>query len=176
MKNAGFTTTITVDQTPEEAYAAVNNARGWWSGEIKGTTDQVGAEFTYRYRDFHRSVQRITELTPGKRVVWHVTESRIHSGPKDEWKGTDIVFDIAAKDGKTEIRFTHAGLVPRFSCYGDCSNAWGTLVQGNLRKLIATGAPQPDAFAKFAEAAPGVLAGRLGEKIDPAGNHSTKGI
>jgi hypothetical protein len=63
------------------------------------------------------------------------------------WNGTDIVFDISGNDGKTELRFTHEGLVPRFECYGSCSNAWGMLINGNLRKLITTGKSQPDAFA-----------------------------
>jgi hypothetical protein len=39
------------------------------------------------------------------------------------------------------------GLVPAFQCYGDCSGAWGRLVEGNLRNLIVTGKNQPDAFA-----------------------------
>jgi hypothetical protein len=51
MKKRSFTTTISVDQTPNEAFAAVNNVRGWWSGEIEGATDKLGAEFTYRYKD-----------------------------------------------------------------------------------------------------------------------------
>jgi hypothetical protein len=51
MKKRSFTTTISVDQTPNEAFAAVNNVRGWWSGEIEDATDKLGAEFTYRYKD-----------------------------------------------------------------------------------------------------------------------------
>ena len=51
MNDASYTTTFTVDQTPEEAFAAINNVRGWWSGEIDGHTDQLSAEFTYRYGD-----------------------------------------------------------------------------------------------------------------------------
>jgi len=148
MMSPNFSTTILVDQSPKEAFAAINDVRGWWSGEIEGDTDKVGAQFTYRYKDVHRSKQKITELIPGNRVVWHVLESRLSFvKDKDEWAGTDIVFDISQKDGKTEVRFTHVGLVPDYKCYGSCSNAWGTLVSGNLRKRIATGKCQPDVFA-----------------------------
>jgi len=148
MKNPGFTTTISVDQNPEETFAAINNVRGWWSGEIEGNTNKLGAEFTYRYKDVHRSQQKITEFVPGKRVVWQVLDSQL-SFVKDqsEWTGTEIVFEISKKNGKTEVRFTHAGLVPEYECFDSCSNAWGTLVNGNLRKLIATGERQADAFA-----------------------------
>jgi hypothetical protein len=60
MKKRSFTTAILVDQTLSEAFAAVNNVRGWWSGEIEGATDKLGAEFTYRYKDAHRSTQKIS--------------------------------------------------------------------------------------------------------------------
>jgi hypothetical protein len=148
MMNPGFTTTISVDQTPEEAFAAISNVRGWWSGEIEGSAGKLGDEFTYRYNDVHRSKQKVTEFIPGKKVVWHVLDSQLSFvEDKSEWNGTDIVFEISRKDGKTEVHFTHAGLVPQYECFGSCSNAWGMLVNGNLRKLIATGKGQPDPFA-----------------------------
>jgi uncharacterized protein YndB with AHSA1/START domain len=148
MTNPGFTTTISVDQSPKETFAAINNVRGWWSGEIEGNTNKLGAEFTYRYKDVHRSQQKITEFVPGKRVVWQVLDSQLgFVKDESEWTGTEIVFEISEKNGKTEVRFTHAGLVPEYECFDDCSIAWGTLVNGNLRKLIATGECQPDAFA-----------------------------
>lgn len=147
MKNQNFTTTICVDQPPEEVFKAINNVRGWWSGKIEGDTDKLGAEFIYRYKDVHRSKQKIAEFVPGKKVVWHVLDSRLSFQKENEWTGTDIVFDISQKEDKTEVRFTHVGLVPAFQCYGDCSGAWGVLISENLRKLITTGKAQPDALA-----------------------------
>jgi hypothetical protein len=96
----------------------------------------------------HRSKQKVTEFVPGEKIVWHVLDSELSfAKDKSEWNDTDIVFDISEKDGKTEVRFTHEGLVPRFECYGSCSNAWGMLINGNLRNLITTRKSQPDAFA-----------------------------
>ena len=90
---------------------------------------RLGAEFTYRYKNMHKSTQQITEFIPGKKVVWHVTDAELtFVKDKTEWIGTDIVFEIARKGGKTELHFTHVGLVPAFECYGGCSGAWGVLV------------------------------------------------
>jgi hypothetical protein len=146
MKKENFTISLAVDQSPQQVFDAINNVRGWWSGEIEGNTDKLGAEFAYRYKDVHHSTQKITELIPGRKVVWHVVESHLNFRKENEWTGTDIVFDISQKNGKTEVCFTHVGLVPAFQCYGDCSGAWGVLVNENLRKLITTGKAQPDAF------------------------------
>ena len=148
MKKDGFTTSFTVEQTPEEVFTAINNVRGWWSGEVVGGTNELGAEFEYRYQNMHKTTQRVTEFVPGKNVAWHVTDAELtFVKDKTEWIGTDIIFEIARKGGKTELRFTHVGLVPAFECYGGCSGAWGALVEGNLRKLVETGKSQPDVFA-----------------------------
>lgn len=143
-----YTTSFTVDRTPEQAFAAINNVRAWWSGHIDGDTDRVGATFTYRYGDVHRSKQVITELIPGKRVVWHVTEGHLsYVKHKGEWSGTDIVFALTRTKRGVEVRFTHIGLVPTFECYGECTSGWSALINGNLQKLVTTGEAQPDPFA-----------------------------
>lgn len=135
-----YTTTFTVDQTPEEAFAAINNVRAWWSGEIEGNTDKLGEEFTYRYEDVHYSKQKITEVIPGKKVVWLVVEANLKFvEDKSEWKGTQITFEIARQGDKTEVRFAHIGLVPEYECFESCSNAWAYYINGSLRSLITKG-------------------------------------
>jgi hypothetical protein len=63
---------------------------------------------------------------------------------KTEWTGTDITFDISAKDAGTEVRFTHAGLVPQHECFDSCSSAWSFYISTSLRNLITSGAGQPN--------------------------------
>jgi hypothetical protein len=140
-----FTATFAVDQSPEEAFAAITNVRGWWSGEIAGRTDKLGEEFTYRYEDVHYSKQRIIEFIPGKKVVWLVLDSYLSfAEDKAEWNGTKVAFDVCQKGDKTEVRFAHLGLVPEFECFDNCSSAWTFYINSSLRNLITTGSGQPN--------------------------------
>jgi len=144
MNDQNYTTTISVDQSPREAFAAINNVRGWWSENIEGSTDTLGDEFTYRYKDVHHCKMKLAEVVPGKKVVWRVLDNYFSfTQDKSEWKGTEIVFDVSKKGSKTEVRFTHLGLVPEYECFDICSDAWGSYVNGSLRKLITTGKGQP---------------------------------
>lgn len=145
MKTSDYTTTLVVDQSPEEVFAAINNVRGWWSKEIEGSTDQLNDEWTYRYQDVHRCKIRITELVPGRKVVWQVMDNYFSfTEDKDEWKGNKMVFELTEKDGTTHLRFTQIGLVPAYECYDICENAWNTYIQKSLYNLITTGEGQPN--------------------------------
>jgi hypothetical protein len=96
-------------------------------------------------KTFTAARRRPFELVPGKKVVWHVLDSRIgFVKDKTEWKGTDMVFEIIKKDDQTELRFTHVRLVPAIECYGDCSGAWGSYINGSLRSLLTTGKGHPN--------------------------------
>src|ERR1017187_9328028 len=93
MTDQNLTFAFTVEQTPEEAFAAINNVRGWWSEEIEGSTDKLGGEFTYHYKDVHSCKMKLTEVIPGKKVVWLVVDNYFNfTEDKSEWKGTKISF------------------------------------------------------------------------------------
>ena len=144
-----FTTTILVDNTPEEVFNAINNVRGWWSEEIEGSTDTLNSEFDYHYEDVHRCKIKIIELVPNKKIVWSVLDNYFKfTKDKSEWKGTKIIFDIVEKENKTEMRFTHQGLVPAYECYEICRDAWTGYIQKSLRNFITTGKGQPNATGK----------------------------
>ena len=145
MQNQDFTTTILVDQTPKEVFDAINNVRGWWSEEIEGGTNKLNDEFSYRYEDVHSCKMKLIEVIPRKKIVWLVLDNYFKfTKDKSEWTGTKIIFEIAREDNKTQLRFTHLGLVPEYECFEICRDAWTNYVRNSLRNLISTGKGQPN--------------------------------
>ena len=145
MNDQNYSISFTTNHSAEEVFAAINNVRGWWSEEIKGPTDKLGAQFTYHHENVHRCKMKITEFVPGEKVVWLVLDNYFNfTEDKTEWTGTKIIFEVTNKDAKTQLRFTHEGLVPEYECFKVCSNAWGSYINGSLQSLITTGKGRPN--------------------------------
>jgi hypothetical protein len=83
---------------------------------------------------------KIVEFIPDKKVTWLVLDSHFNfTKVKTEWKETKICFEISRKGNKTQLLFTHLGLVPQYECYDVCNDAWNDLINISLRGLITTG-------------------------------------
>ena len=140
MKTTDFSIAISVDQSAKEIFDAINNPGAWWSGNIEGNSSRLNDEFTYSYKAFHMSRQRVIEMIPEKKVVWLVVDSQInYVEDKSEWTGTKMIFEITEQESKTQLRFTHQGLVPEVACFDSCSNSWSRLIGEALFTLISTG-------------------------------------
>ena len=139
-----YSTAFLVEQTPKEAFDAVNNVRGWWTDNLEGNSQKLDDEFSVRFWDVHYSKQKLIEVIPDEKVVWLITDSQLNFiEDKSEWTGAKIIFDINKQGDKTEVRFTQVGLVPEVECYNACSNAWSGYINNSLRSLITTGKGEP---------------------------------
>lgn len=152
-----LTATMSVDRTPDEVFAAVTNVRGWWSRNIIGDTAAVHDEFVFTDDSTYPGEAaragagirfcrfRLTEVVPGTRMVWHVVDADLtFIDDRDEWTGTDVVFDITATGGGATLRLTHHGLTAAGSeCFEACSRGWTFYVTTSLPQLITTGTGRP---------------------------------
>ena len=145
MSTPHFNTTFSVDQTANAVFNAVNNVRGWWSENIEGGTEKLNDEFTYQASNLHKCTMKLIEVIPDKKVVWLVLDNYFSfTEDKTEWIGTKVEFEISEKDGKSELQFTHRGLIPAYQCYDICFEAWSGYIKGSLQSLVTTGKGRPN--------------------------------
>jgi hypothetical protein len=146
MKTKDHTATFTVNASPEEVFKSINSVSQWWTEDIKGSSQKIDDEFTVRFfGDVHVSTQKLVEVVPNQKVVWLVTDSKLNFiEKKNEWTGTKISFEISRKDNKTQLHFTHIGLIPQVECYNDCVQGWKRYLDGSLIKLIVEGKGLPE--------------------------------
>ena len=151
MKSSDYSTTLSVTKTPKEAFNAINNVTGWWTENLEGHSQKLNDEFTVRFGTTWKTF-KIIEFVPEKKVVWQVMDCYLPwNKNKTEWTGTKVSFEIGEKDNKTQIRFTHIGLVPEFDCYDACSNAWTDYVRNSLMNLITVGKGKPEPLVVSSE-------------------------
>lgn len=143
MTKKDFHTAITVNASAEEALEKINQVNKWWAKKVKGNAQKLNDEFTVDFGKTFVDFQ-VSELIPGKKVVWKVTDCNLDwIQNKKEWKGTEVVFEILGEKDTTKIEFTHLGLHPDAECYNDCKVGWNEHVGGSLAKLINEGAGTP---------------------------------
>lgn len=145
MKEQDYTASITVNATAQEAFKSINNVSTWWTENLEGSSQKLNDEFTVRFDDIHVSKQKLVEVIPDKKVVWLVTESKLNFiKDKHEWTNTKISFELSNKENKTQINFTHIGLVPNVECYDMCVKGWDQYIKGSLFKLLTEGKGTPE--------------------------------
>jgi hypothetical protein len=144
MKNQHYTADITVSMSIHDTFNAINNVSKWWTDDLTGSSQKLNDVFTVQFGDVHKTAQKIIEFDPDRKVVWLVTESRLNFiEDEEEWKNTKISFELSGQGDKTEIHFTHIGLVPEVECFKSCSKGWDYYIKGSLFKFLTEGKGTP---------------------------------
>jgi hypothetical protein len=145
MNTQNYTHTFTMPRTAQEVHDAICRVSEWWTINTEGPTHAEGEEFTVQFGEVHLTKQHITEMLSGRRIVWKVTEAHLPwLNDKEEWKGTEIVFEITPAKNGVQLDFTHIGLTPQVECYAQCEKGWDYFIGTSLFKLITEGQGMPD--------------------------------
>jgi hypothetical protein len=137
MQEQDYHSSITADITPQEAFDKISRVNEWWSLNFEGNSSKLGDVFTVRFKSGDRYTIKISELIPGKKMVWDVIDAdQTWHEDRDEWNGTQIVWEISPEKNGSKVTMTHQGLVPAFECYETCKMGWDYLIQKSLSMFL----------------------------------------
>ena len=141
MGNENFSCSVTAKISADEAIQKISNIPGWWGVSLTGgSAEKQNDLFTIKMTGDSFFNFMVTELVPGKRVVWLVTDCNMPwYADKKEWAGSRLIFDLKEHDGVTELKFTHEGLTPGAECYNDCAPGWTHWIKTSLFSYLTTG-------------------------------------
>lgn len=129
---------LVIRATPDKVYRAITTQEGlanWWTKE---TTAKPEVEFIniFMFGGEYRNEMKVTKLISNKRVEWECINAH------EEWIGTRVSFDLEEKEGKTILRFSHAGWKEATDFFADCNYNWGIYMK-SLKTLCETGKGMP---------------------------------
>ena len=143
MTGNNYHKTIAVNASQGEAIKKINQVI-WWKKDFQGNAGKLNDRFTVPFGELDGEKSFVdfvvSEFVPDKKVVWKVTDCNLPwFKDRKEWNDTEVVFELFEKDGKTEIDFTHVGLVPEVECYAACESGWNGHITTGLLNFINEG-------------------------------------
>jgi len=140
MGNNDFNTSISAEISADEAIKKISNVPAWWGVTFTGSAGKQNDTFTIKMGGDSFFDFTVTELIPGKRVVWLVTDCNMPwYSDRREWANTRLIFDLDENNGITELNFKHEGLTPDVECYKDCEPGWTHWIKTSLFSYFTTG-------------------------------------
>jgi hypothetical protein len=139
-----FSLGLTVKAPAKEAMKKIAQVNKWWAKNFEGKAAKLNDEFTVNFGDTFVDF-KISECVPDKSITWLVTDCNLGwIKARKEWKGTECIWTLTEKGGKTIIDFVHKGLTPESECYESCKPGWTGHLKNSLVKLIDEGKGFPE--------------------------------
>lgn len=140
MEKNNFSTSFSAGISAADAIQKISNVPEWWGVTFTGKAAMQNDTFVIRMGGDSFFDMTVSELIPGKRVVWTVTDCNMPwYQDKKEWANTRLIFDVAETNGTTALTFTHEGLTPGVECYNDCAPGWTHWIKASLQSYFETG-------------------------------------
>ena len=122
-----------IDAPRSEVFKAINSIDGlasWWTVQTEGDA-ALGGTIRFSFGDYVGPLMKVTTSDQDSKIVWECIES-------DGWEGHTFTFELDENDGKTRIRFDHAGWEDQGDFYAGCCFSWGRYLR-SLRQYVQTG-------------------------------------
>lgn len=129
---------IIIDCYPGQVYEALTTKKGiqgWWTPDTV-IEPEIGSVSEFIFGERYHNKMKITDLQPYKRITWLCLEG------DREWIGTDFVFDLEEKQGKTLLRFGQNNWKEQTDFYAHCNFQWGQYMI-SLKNYCETGIGKP---------------------------------
>ena len=140
MEKNDFNCSISASISADEAIKKIANVQDWWGVTFTGNAEKQNDTFIVKMSGDSFFDFTVTELIPGKKVVWLVTDCNMPwYSEKREWANTKLIFDLRENNGVTELNFKHEGLTPDVECYKDCMSGWTHWITTSLFSYFTTG-------------------------------------
>jgi len=140
METNNFNCSISSEISAGEAIKRIGNVADWWGVSFSGSAEKQNDTFEVKMGGDSFFDFTVSELVPGKKVVWLVTDCNMPwYTDKKEWANTRMIFDLDEQNGTTELTFTHEGLTPEVECYNDCAPGWTHWIKTSLFSYFTTG-------------------------------------
>ena len=123
-----------INAPKEKVYEALTTIQGlsnWWTIQTTGNTN-LGEVIQFRFGPNFLNEMKVMVMIPNDFVEWEC----VNSAP--DWIGTKISFTLDENDGKTRVRFEHAGWKETGDFYAACSFSWARYME-SLRQFCQTG-------------------------------------
>jgi hypothetical protein len=142
-----FAYNFVVSASAKETMERISQVNLWWAKNFKGETAKLNDEFSVYFGGPEDTFVnfKISEVIPGKKVVWLVTDCNLHwIKDKKEWKNTEVIWTVTETGGKTQVNFVHKGLTPESECYESCEPGWTHHLKDSFVKLVDDGKGFPE--------------------------------
>jgi hypothetical protein len=140
MDDNDFSISISAKISASEAIKKLSNVTEWWGVTFTGSSEKQADKFVVKMSGASFFNFTVTELIPGKRVVWLVTDCNMPwYSNKKEWDNTKLIFDLHENNSVTELNFKHEGLTPNNECYKDCERGWTHWIKLSLFSYLTNG-------------------------------------
>ena len=104
MKTNDFNSSFSAKISADEAIKKISKVPEWWGITFTGSAEKLNDKFVVKMGGDSFFDFTVTELLPGKRIVWLVTDCYMPwYSDKKEWANTRLIFDLKRTTAKRKF-------------------------------------------------------------------------